>query len=132
MQKLYHPYWLWEDYLNGMYNKSCENETDLIRKSELILSDQKLFADIIQKIQTEWKVSTAENMSNKNQNRRAWLGAAACNYYANTPEYVTRIAWANLTPIQQMEANKVADLFIIRYERENNGIRRNLGESLLF
>lgn len=133
MKRIYHPYWLWEDYLNGMYISSIqENENELIEKSIKLLSDINLFDKACSKVLKKWKYSCDENLSNKNQNRNAWIGAAACSITYGAREYITRIAWSNLNDFQKYNANKIAYINIKKYERKNIRIHTNLGEKMLF
>jgi organic radical activating enzyme len=73
-----------------------------------------------------------KQISNKYQNRRAWLGAAACMYKHKCPEYLTRIAWGKLDSQTQFKANTIAEKIIKEYERENSRIHKDMGEPMLF
>jgi hypothetical protein len=133
MKQIYETYEKWEDYINGMYNLSDVIDKDKkVIDSIKLLSDPKEFYSICKKIMHEWKISTDINLSNKNQNRRAWLGAAACMYKCNDPEYLTRIAWGLLNKDVQIKANNIADQIIKEYERKNIGLYTNMGTEMLF
>jgi hypothetical protein len=133
MKQIYEHYEKWEDYKSGMYNLN-----DVIDKDKKVigainlLSNQIEFYDSMKKLLNLWKVSVDVNLSNKNQNRKAWLGAAACMFVHNTPEYLTRIAWNLLNKDVQEKANNVADKIILEYERTNFGIYKDLGGEMLF
>jgi hypothetical protein len=133
MKQIYEHYQKWEDYNAGMYALHDIRDKDkLVFKSVKLLSDPNLFYETMQKLIIDWKVSTDVNLSNKNQNRRAWLGAAACFYKYKVPEYVVRIAWGLLNKEVQDKANRIANKIILEYETKNNGLHKNLGEPLLF
>ena len=119
MIQIYHPYWLWEDYNNGMYDSDLkENEIELIDKSiELLRSD--LFFSIGLKMILKWKYSCENNLTNSMINRRAWIGRATCSFNHQCPELLTRIAWNELSEIEKNKANNYADRIIRIYEREN-------------
>jgi len=116
MIQIYHPYWLWEDYKNGMYSNSTENSEELIFLAKTLLSDPIEFHNILQEVFKNWPISTIVNMTNLSCNRRAWTGQAACCYKYRTPETLTRVAWKYMTEEQRIAANKIADRCIIEYE----------------
>jgi len=128
MKQIYSPYWLWEDYINGMYaSVDVDNKEVMINRAVIVLSDTTLFNDILLIVTKEWPVSTAVNLSNIKINRRAWLGQAACSYHSKTPEILTREAWKRLTNIQRHHANEIAHKHILLYERRNTKIYSPLG-----
>lgn len=119
IKRIYHEYTLWEDYKNGMYiTEQQKNEIDLINEAGKILKNEKLFYKIGIEMVKKWKYSAEQNLSNKNRNRRAWIGQATSSYYAKVPEYLTKYAWRMLLPSDQIKANKVADKIIKNWEKE--------------
>jgi hypothetical protein len=46
----------------------------------------------MQKVVFDWVICTEENLSNSSCNRRAWLGAVACNYKLSVNEKTVRMA----------------------------------------
>ncbi len=68
----------------------------------------------------EWKNSCEHNLTNKTQNRKAWIGHAACALAFNCPEDIVREAWGYLTEKQQIAANCKA-VNAIEYWEENYG-----------
>ena len=124
MKQYFEQYTFWEDYLNGMYEIPLKSDGDgLVILSIKMLTDKELFLSTCKDILINWPISTMVNLTNKQCNRRAWLGQAACNYRFKVPEICTRIAWSKLTPIQQFEASLIAEKIIINfemnYEKEN-------------
>lgn len=131
MKQRYANYLEWEDYLNGMYEISIDNDEDMILRSVELLSDNIYFESILHKVYKEWPISISVNLSNRSCNRQAWLGQAACSYNHKGNELTTRQAWSRLTGIQRYQANLIADKFIKKYERENSELYKNMGEPLL-
>ena len=132
MKQIYYPYWMWEDYLNGMYSDCDLPIEEMISNSLIVLSDAAVFESIISSVFNNWPIATAVNLTNTSINRKAWLGWAACNYKYKTTEISTRIAWGRLSEIERHIANLVAEKQINEYERKNFTVHQELGELLLF
>lgn len=120
MKRIYHPYQKWEDYQNGMYDLlkeyTEEEEEQLARMVKDLLSNSRNFEYIATKVITEWINSAELNLSNPSRNRQAWIGQASCCYALKVPERITKLGWHLMTPSQQTEANRVADLVIKQWE----------------
>jgi G3E family GTPase len=86
-----------------------------------LLSNPEEFYSVCINLCKDWKNSTDVNLSNVMQNRKAWLGAAACCYKYNIPEFITRLAWSKIDCKNQYRANNVANKIIKEYERKYNG-----------
>lgn len=126
MKRLYHPYYLWEDDKNGMYDLTeeytnlTEKETEeLSLKAKELLCNEKEFFLIAKKVITEWKYACEQNLSNRGRNRQAWIGQASCNYKFKISEYITKYGWRLMSIEEQERANKVADKIIDIWEKEN-------------
>lgn len=130
MKRIFSPYYLWEDYLNGMYTTEVQSESFVLKSVEF-LSKPIEFERVLQKVYKEWVNSVNENLSNKNCNRKAWLGQSACNYNHKANDLTVRKAWSILTPTQRYLADEVALKFIKKYEKENSEIYKAMGEPLL-
>lgn len=129
MNRIYHPYYKWECYLNGMYSSDSTGTAD---QAILVLSDCELFDHVLGEVIYKWKFSAQEHLSNKAINRQAWCGQVACCYYYNVPETQTRIAWKMISDIQRYKANTIADKHIKNYEKKNRAIHIPVGNQLLF
>jgi hypothetical protein len=121
MKRVYHPYWKWEDYQHGLYI----NIEDAFTEEELgflaalvkeVLTDSEVFEFIATKVISEWKFAAEENLTNDSRNKQAWIGQASCCYVLGVPEFITKYGWHLLSPEQQAEANRVADLVIKKWE----------------
>lgn len=124
MKRVFYPYYLWEDYLNGMYNTKVNNFDFLKNKSIELLSCSNLFYEYAVQMIHEWEICTIVNLTNLEQNRKAWLGQASCCFYARVPEFITCIAWMQLTEQQRKNANNVAKNIIENYERKLNNTKQ--------
>ena len=119
--RVFHTYDKWECHKAGFYqskkkgwtNEQCEDE--YIR----ILSDTKLFSEILDKIIIEWKYSCEHYLTNKSMNRIAWLGQAAVCYESGVPSVYSG-AWFKLSDEQQDKANEVANIYLNRWLSNNN------------
>lgn len=124
MKQVFAHYEKWEDFQAGMYSLS-----DILDKDKKVigainlLSSENDFYNASKEVLKKWKISVDVNFTNKGQNRRAWLGAAACMFIHNTPEYLTRIAWNLLNKDVQDRANLIAEKIIMEYENEKNNVK---------
>lgn len=119
MERIFHPYEQWEDKKAGMYNHiALPNNDKMIRECIYLFKNDILFYQIMKIISTEWKLSAETNLSHVNNNRRAWLGRAACCYYAEAPENITQRVWTILTKKERENANKTADRFLVDWEKQ--------------
>jgi len=87
-----------------------------VKKSISVLSNQKLFFMWCNVLKKRWPISFEVNLSNLGQNRKAWLGAAACCFKFGVTEINTRLAWNTLTPQVQEQANRTAERVIFEFE----------------
>jgi len=118
MTQIFHHYKKWEDFKNGMYSKSnVFSDHSLINLATLVLSDESLCYSAMKRVVKEWPFATEHNLTNLGQNRRAWLGQAACCITHAVPEDLTKIAWNNLGIENQMRANNIADIIINEWEQ---------------
>ena len=117
MKQFYKEYNYWEDYITGMYEfPKQKDEERFINLAMEMLSNKDLFLNTCKEVLINWTISSKVNLTNKQCNRKAWLGQAACNYKYKVPEICTRTAWGKLSIEQQNEANKIAEKIIISFE----------------
>lgn len=125
MTRIYHPYWLWEDYKNGMYEiegNLTETQTEeLTEKAKELLCNSTLFEYVALQVITKWKHAAEVNLTNPSRNYQAWIGQASCSYYWKCPEYITKYAWRLMTTEQQAEANRVADKVFAEWKKQVRG-----------
>lgn len=133
MDQIFHPYTEWEDYKNGMYSdKQVEHPLSMKINAKKMLTSPHLFEKTLKNVLEKWPISSDNMLSNKNMNRRAWLGCAACSYYYGIPENITKSVFSSLSEINQGKANKIADKIIKYYENKNKKIREVMGMEMLF
>lgn len=131
MKQIFYPYYEWEDFKNGMYQVSV-NEEQIIEDAVFLLRNEKLFFETAKDVLKYWVKSSDVNLSNKNINRQSWIGQSACCYKCKCNEKSTRIAWSRLSDEEKERANKVADKIILIYERKNRELYSGLGVKRLF
>tara|TARA_R110002020_G_scaffold13283_3_gene48089 strand:- start:3296 stop:3685 length:390 start_codon:yes stop_codon:yes gene_type:complete len=129
MNKIWHPYWLWEDFQNGMYDDVCCHKQ--IEISFNCLTGAELFLLKGVEILKKWKFCCEENLSNIKINRKAWLGQAYCNFVGKSTERSTKKAWSLLSLQERNYANEIANLIVNEYEKRYYYIHKNLGKALL-
>lgn len=116
MQQFFAHYEAWEDFQNGMYRLNYElNRDRFVIDAIWLLKNQAEFYSAMNELIDKWPVAAKVNLTNNQQNKRAWLGAAACCYKHNTPEYLTRLAWNLLNKEDQDNANITAEKIIFEY-----------------
>jgi hypothetical protein len=110
LKRVFHPYDVWEDYLNGMYEeRKDEEKATRIQKSADLLRDNDKLYKAMKYVSNHWKHASEVNLSNRAGNRQAWLGQAACNYALNATESEVRQAWRMLDQEEMNKANVIAD-----------------------
>jgi hypothetical protein len=121
MEQIYHPYWQWEDYKAGMWRKVAPEERMVMLKRAIeFTGDHVRYGMYMQRVSKEWPTACEHNLTEVNQNRKAWIGHAACCMAINCPEDITREAWGYLTKTQQNQANKQAETAILLWEKANH------------
>ena len=121
MVRIFHPYWLWEEYKAGMWRTESKeyNETNLHNVIEFT-GNHILYGEAMIKVVDNWKISCEHNLTDLSINRKAWIGHAACCYEKGYPEYLVREAWGHLNEQQQYLANLEAEKAIKYFENKIN------------
>lgn len=115
--QVFHPYTAWEDWQAGMW-QAPPDMTAAMEQAAHILGDPAVFAAAARAMLQEWTHAAEQNLTDMQQNRRSWVGQAACCHLAGVPESATRLAWWTLTADEQRAANEVADQAIAEWERD--------------
>lgn len=128
IERIFHPYWLWEDFHCGMYGKPMydiisngETEEERLNKVVECLGDTIKCEKYMRMVIDNWKFSCEYRLSNKGMNRVAWLGQSACCLYAGIKESETRKAWWMLSEEQRDKANSIAKQLINEWEVKHYG-----------
>ncbi|MGB2063568.1 MAG: hypothetical protein ACPHUL_00335 [Marinomonas gallaica] len=118
INRVYHPYWLWEEVKHNMWG-TVSNRFEMLDWAVEFTGNHELYGEWMMKVVTDWRYSCGHNLSNLTQNRQAWIGHAACAYANQCPEDIVRSAWSHLSEDQQRLANGVADVAIAHWEEMN-------------
>lgn len=115
IERVYHPYWLWEEVYTNMWGRVQDRQKYLADAIEFT-GDHRKYGSYMIRVIDEWAYSCEHNLSNITQNRKAWLGHAACALAFDCPEDIVREAWGHLTKEQQDLANNEAENAITIWE----------------
>ena len=117
MERVYHPYWLWEDYKAGFYNNISGKEKKIkIEKVLEMFNDKEKTMFFMNKVIKCWTFSCEHNFTNPSLNRIAYLGQAACCMYSEIPNTITMEAWSLLSKDVKDYANEIARQTIEKWE----------------
>lgn len=111
-----YPYWIREDYQNGLYETSVADEGQHTEKVLKLFKSEYRTIKAMSAVINNWKKAVEHNLTNGSINKIAWLGQAACCYRFNTPDFVTKKAWWELTKDTRNRADKNARDLIEAYE----------------
>lgn len=136
LNRIYHPYWKWEDFLSGMWRKVDRTaESKMLKEAICFTGDHMKYGIAMQKVVFAWPVTMEHNLTNSSLNRKAFVGHCAVQYELKIPEYIVRSAWKQLTDRQRYLANCQAELAIKKWEEwyvsKNRSIHKNLGKQML-
>lgn len=115
IDRIYHPWWKWEEVDHNMWG-TVPNRPDFLKIAITFTGDSVKYGSFMLRVIAEWKYSCEHNLSNKTQNRQAWIGHAACALAIGCPEDIVRAAWSYLSEEQQIKANAEADRAIAQWE----------------
>ena len=114
MNRIYHPYWLWEDYLHRMYETPLKSKISGVDEEERLLKvveclgNEKTCYKYMKLVIDQWKYACEYRLTNKSMNMIAWLGQCACCLYVGIKQDETKKAWHLLSEEQQQKANEIA------------------------
>lgn len=124
MKRIYHPYWLWEDYKAGFYdNVSGDQKQKLLLKVVQMFNSKTLTKENMLKVINLWVYSCEHNLTNESLNKIAYIGQGACCLYAGVPSTITMEAWSLLTDDVKERSNKIALEVINQWESNNKFIQ---------
>lgn len=124
MERIYHPYWLWEDHANGFYdNCSGDKKQEYIAKILEMFASQELTRKYMFKVVDEWIYSCEHNLTNSSMNKIAYVGQGACCLYCGAPSSITMEAWSKVPKEHQERANNDALEAIQRWMNKNKNIQ---------
>ena len=116
MKQVWHPYWDWEDYKAGMWRKLDKHEENrLLKIAKEFTSDWILYSQSMHRVVFEWPITMEHNLTNPSINQKAFVGHCAVCIEFGIPEYITRLAWKELTEKQKELANNAAQKAIDKW-----------------
>jgi hypothetical protein len=122
MNRIYHPWYKWEDYHHNFYGGFGTSKTkkETVEQYAELLRDIPRFEAALKVIISEWVHACEHNLTNESLNRVAYLGQAACALEYHVPHYVSCSGYNLLTPEEQAKADAKAqeylDLWIVQHE----------------
>jgi len=114
MERIYHPYWLWEDYKSGFYDNQKKN--NYIKDVLFMFNDYGLTISYMNKVLTDWNYSCEQNLTNKSINKIAYIGQAASNLYCGASCYTTMYCWNLLNDDVKLRSDYQAKRVIKKWE----------------
>lgn len=110
MNRIYHPFWVWEDHKHGFYNNSSGAEKKkLLELCVEMFNSEELTRKYMLRVVEEWKYSCEHNLSNDSMNKIAYIGQAACCLYCGAPNTVTMESWSLLSDEVKDRSNFIAN-----------------------
>lgn len=121
INKIWHPWHMWECYRNGFYSTSPPPDMTPEEAKEayrLFLSDIPRFERAMARVAIEWPNSCEHFLTNTQMNRIAWLGQSAMCIETGVSS-IFRGGFKLLTDDQQNLANAAAEKFLNRWLDEH-------------
>ena len=118
IKRIYHRHEQWEEIKFNMWG-TVDDRYKFLEKAIKFTGDDVLYGSYMKKVSKEWKLSCEHNLTDLSQNRRAWIGHAACALAFKCPEDIVRQAWHELSDEQRLKANNQADLAIAEWENKH-------------
>lgn len=131
IKQCYVKYTLWECYINGMWSKVGDKKKESLMLINAIkfTKDHNLYGEAMHEVVFLWENSMLNFLTNKNINRKAYVGHCAVMHKLNIPEYIVRKAWSYLTEKEQylanLEAEKNIKLWEMMYMEKLKHMSRN-------
>lgn len=122
--RIYHPWYLWEDYGYDFYNNMSGKDKQLKKESVLYMfNDSEKTKECMFFVVDNWKHSMEHNLSNPSINKIAYIGQCACAYFDRVPSSVTAEAWWELSQETRDLADNIAQSAIDRWFNNNKKIQ---------
>lgn len=118
LNRIYHPYWDWEEVGHNMWG-SVKDRNKYLQWAIDFTGDAERYGSYMLRVTKEWPLSCEHNLTDAFQNRKAWIGHAACALANRCPEDIVRQAWSRLSRDQQKAANCKAEEAIKEWECQN-------------
>jgi len=124
MKRIYHPYWLWEDYKNGLYD-NCSGAIKEQKKDKCLemFNSFDLTKEFMYRVVNEWKYSCEHNLTNESLNKIAYIGQSACCLYDSIPNTITMECWSLLSQEVKERSNILAQEVLDYWYSQNKFIQ---------
>jgi len=120
MNRIYHPWWLWECYPAGFYDTKAKVEDEVARNMyKTFLQDLKAFGAGMDRVFAEWPHSCEQFLTNTSMNRIAWLGQSAMCITTGIPSCY-RGGFKLLSQEEQDAADALAQEYLTKWENKRN------------
>lgn len=116
IKQIYIPYYKWEDYKNGMWERNVDNESEKLKTAIEFTGDYKKYGKAMNIVVILWKNTMINSLTNPSINQKAFVGHCAVCYQLSIPEYITRKAWKYLTEKQRNLADWEAEKAIRKWK----------------
>ena len=116
MNRIYHPYTMWEEVNYNMYG-NYKNKEEGVQKVIDFFNNENEVRLYMERVVEEFKFSCQHNLTNPNMNKIAFIGQCAVALKHKIPNDITMKAWNFLTEEVQDRANKIAKQQLERWER---------------
>ena len=126
IKQQYIPYWEWEDWINGMWNKGDESR---LQEAIEFTGDHAKYGAAMKEVVEAWPRTMLNSLTNPSINKRAFLGHCAVSYKLGIQESITRMAWKELTDQQRIAADNAAQKVVDDYR--NRIVYKNMGAKVL-
>lgn len=138
LEKIWHPWWLWEDYKAGFYETLTGIKKQ--RGEEIyaeFLSSRVKFNNTLVRVTKYWKYSCEHNLTCKSMNRIAYLGQSSVCFRYSIPS-CCRGGFMLLDKMEREEANNLALYWLNKwlkregYEEESERVRADMESKRVF
>ena len=132
--RVYHPYYNWEEIKYNMWG-TVSNKDKYLLDAIKFTSDHEVYGSYMLRVIKEWPISCENALTDYFINRKAWIGHAASALAIGCPENITRMAWRELTDVQQFLANEKARRAIQAWEYsyiKDKKLYKNMENEMLF
>jgi len=124
LNRIYHPWNLWEDYENNFYdNCSGVEKEEKAKKVIEMFNSESLTRECMFYVVDNWRYSMEHNLTNNSMNKIAYIGQCACCYFGNIPNTITMECWSKLTNDVKERSNRIAKEAIDRWSENNKTIQ---------
>lgn len=118
-ERIWHPYWLWEDHKHGFYETSPKDMSKQEGEEKYVefFTQEGLFEKTLIEVLEKWPYACEHNFTNPNLNKIAYAGQIAICYAWGIPGNC-RAGYSLLTKEQQVKNDKIAEKILKKWFKE--------------